>query len=109
MAICGIFDWFLDIIMVGPICEMIKAFSYIQLPGDDSFPEQIIMDNLYGGTFNKKDDMHSILNFCLPICKEKGLEIIWYRPLPWKNSVRSIPYMKIVNEYCIDGQDPIWT
>jgi hypothetical protein len=109
MAICGIFDWFLDIIMVGPTCEMIKAFSHLQLPSDDRFPEQIIMDNLYGGTCNEKDDKRSILNFCLPICKEKGLEIIWYRPLPWKNNVRSIPYMKIVNEYCIDGQDPIWT
>ena len=108
MAICGIFDWFLDIIMIGPTSEMIKAFSHLQLPNDDRCPEHIIMDNLYDRTCNEKEEKRSILNFCLPICKEKGLEIIWYRPLPWKNSVRSIPYMKIVNEYCIDGQDPIW-
>ena len=108
MAICGIFDWFLDIIMVGPINKMIKAFSHLQVPGDDSCPEQIIIDNLYDGTCNEKGDKRSILNFCLPICKEKGLEIIWYRPPKWKNRIRSIPYMKVVNEYCIDGQVPIW-
>jgi len=108
MAICGVRDWFLDIIMVGPTSQIIKGFNYIQVPEDKRFPEQIILQNLYGGKFNEKDKIRSILNFCLPICKEKGIEIIWYRPPEWKNSIRSIPYMKIVNEYSIDGENPTW-
>lgn len=109
MAICGVRDWFLDIIMMGPTSEMLKAFSGLEMPGDNRSPEQIILENLYAGTFSGKDKIQSILNFCLPICKEKGIEVIWYRPPIWKNPIRSIPYMKIVNEYCIDGENPIWT
>lgn len=72
MAICGIFDWFLDIMMVGPTCEMIKAFSHLQLPNDDRFPEQIIMDNLYGRTCNEKDEKRYYFKFLPPYMQRKG-------------------------------------
>jgi hypothetical protein len=54
-----------------------------------------------------RDEIKDIFNFSLDTCIENSIEFIWYRSEGWKSPLRTIPDMRIINEYCKDTF--IWT
>ena len=106
MSICGINTYILDIFMIGPINQMTKAYKTLQDKEENRFPEGAILENMFDKSHQTKEEIREQINFALTRCQEHGLEITWYRPPQWKNPLRSIPYMKVISEYCRD--DFIW-
>ena len=107
LAISGVNTYIMDVFLVGPIEQILKAYSSpLQAPGDLRCPEGIILESIFGKPNQSKEEIKEKVNFALTRCQENGLEIVWHRPPRWKNAIRSIPFMKIVNEYCKD--DFIW-
>ena len=37
---------------------------------------------------------------CLNLCRKYDIEFIWVRPPWWGIGCRTIPMMKVINEYC---------
>lgn len=95
-------SYFLDVILVGNISYIFKYYEK-----DDEFQktnfrnaEQIMIENYTNKDIRTKDDIKNYLNFCKSICIKENIEIIWYKPSVWVNYKRSIPYTKLISEYC---------
>ena len=107
MSLCGVelnelTIYYLDVILVGSIARMFKYYEK-----DDEFSksyfrncEQIMIENYANKDIRSREDIKQYMNFCKNICSRENIEIIWYRPHDWVNYNRSIPYMKLIGEYC---------
>lgn len=108
--ICGIQTdtiYFLDLITCGKNHNM-NRFYQLQNIYDSNPPEHFLIKNYINKTIDiTKDDIRKNFNFSLDICKQYDIEFIWIRSDAWKNNIRTIPYMKVINEYCKDYF--IWT
>jgi len=98
--------YFLDIIVSGPINEMAKFYS-LQNKCDDRFIEKFLLENYLNKENLNKDDIRTSFYFSLNICIDNSIEFVWRRSEAWKNELRTIPNMKVINEYCKDTF--IWT
>ena len=77
-------------------------FYALQPIKDERYPEKFLMENYSNKVNLTKEDIRDIFNFSLSACIENNIEFIWYRPPQWKTPLRTIPDMRIINEYCKD-------
>jgi len=98
--------YFLDIVVSGPINEMAKFYS-LQNKNDHRFIEKFLLENYLNKENLTKDDIRKSFYFSLNICIDNSIEFVWRRSEAWKNELRTIPNMKVINEYCKDTF--IWT
>ena len=108
MAITGIYThtcgaYFLDILVCGSIDNMLKMFV-IKQPNNKRAFELYLLESYIGKTFSKlkKDEIKQYMTFCLEECKQNNIEFIWHRDKKWKTPKRTIPDMKVIQEYCDD-------
>jgi len=103
-VICGIVThsaYIFDIIVSGSINELLKFYKVKQLT-DKRFPEQFLLETYLNKDNISLEDIKHNFYFSLDICREKNIEFIWYRNEGWINDFRSIPFMKVIQEYCTD-------
>lgn len=102
-VLCGVelfhIHYFLDIIVCGKIENMLLFFCGVKQKGDTN-PERFWLDNYAKEPIHTKEDVKRHLNFANKICKENNIEIIWYRPYDCISFPRTIPYTKVISEYC---------
>jgi len=99
--LCGIPSvYFLDILTIGPIDEILRFYNTLQESSDTRFPEKYLMETYIGSGDLTKEDIKSHFNICLNICRRDGIEFIWVRPPWWAIGCRTIPMMKVIGEYC---------
>jgi len=109
-VICGInyySIYILDIIVCGNINELSLFYKLQTDLNDKRYIENFLLETYYDKSGITKEDIKSKINFSLDICKANNIEFYWYRNNNWKNSRVSIPYMKVINEYC--NESFIWT
>jgi hypothetical protein len=100
------FTFFIDIIIFGKIDEMCRFYK-LQEINDKQQPETFLIENYSGKTKLTKDDLKKIFNFSLTKCIDNNIEFVWFRPNTWANPFRTIPFMRVINEFCID-KEIIW-
>lgn len=91
--------YFLDIIVFGRTDEMCKLYG-LQVINDKRFFEKFLIENYSGKQGLNKEDLKCYFNFSLDICKKHNIEFIWFRSLIFKTDDTTIPYMRVINEYC---------
>jgi hypothetical protein len=91
---------FLQILTAGPINEILKFYNKLQEPHDTRFPEIYLMETYLGKKDLTKEDIKTHFNICLNLCRKYDIEFIWVRPPWWGIGCRTIPMMKVINEYC---------
>ena len=92
---------FLQIVECGKVDAMCKFYT-LQLNSDKRPPEQFILDNYLNITNYNRENIRQKINFSLNICIQYNIEFIWFRPQHWKTPLRTIPNMRVINEYCKD-------
>jgi hypothetical protein len=97
--------YFIDIIVFGKISEMC-SFYKLQEINDKQCPEIFLIKNYLGKVNSRKEDLKNIFNFSLTKCIENNIEFIWSRSNKWKTPSRTIPYMRVIKEYCTESD--IW-
>jgi len=110
MSLCGVelymnnelLTYYLDVILVGSIARMFKYYEKDDEFGKSYFRncEQIMIENYANKDIRSREDIKQYMNFCKNICSRENIEIIWYKPAEWVDYCRSIPYMKLIGEYC---------
>jgi hypothetical protein len=98
--------YFVQIMEYGSTNDMCR-FYVLQDINDGRYPEGFLTEQYLNKINLTRDDIKSIFNFSLDACIENNIEFIWYRPSHWKTSLRTIPYMRVIKEYCRDPY--IWT
>ncbi len=93
--------YFLQIIETGSIHEMLKLYG-LQSIHDKRFPEQFLLENYTNKSCLTRNEIKNVMHFSLDICVKHKIEFIWIRPAQWKSPIRTIPDMKVINEYCRD-------
>ncbi len=93
--------YFLDIIVCGSI-EKLEKFYKLQEKNDTTVLEVFLLENICGKKNLTRNDIKNNVEFTLDICRNNNIEFIWVRPPIWKKPFRSIPHMRVINEYCID-------
>jgi hypothetical protein len=58
------------------------------------------METYLGKKDLTKEDIKTHFNICLNLCRKYDIEFIWVRPPWWGIGCRTIPMMKVINEYC---------
>lgn len=104
-VLCGIhtsITYFLDIIVSGRIDEM-RQFYTLQITNDTRPPEVFLLETYLNKASPSKEDIRKYLSFSLNICIENGIEFIWIRPYEWAGHSRTIPNMKVIEEYCTES------
>jgi hypothetical protein len=94
--------YFLQIMECGNINDMRKMYA-LQDINDTRYYEKFLMETYSGKTNLTKEEIKEIFHFSLNICIEHNIEFIWIRSEGWKNSLRTIPRMKVIQEYCKDS------
>jgi hypothetical protein len=97
----------LNIMVCGKLNDMYKFFNNKQYLNDYRSNEDFLLENYSKKTNLSKPDVSQICHFSLPVCIENNIEFIWIRSENWRNSFRTIPFMKVIQEYCTDTF--IWT
>ena len=109
MALCGVelncnrlLSYYLDVILCGNIENM---FTYFKNPAYNRKSyfrntEQILLENYANADIHTREDVKLYMNFCKDICISEIVEIIWYRPDDWCVYYRTIPFTKLISEYC---------
>jgi hypothetical protein len=110
MSLCGVelymnnelLTYYLDVILVGNIACMFKYYEKDDECSKNYFRncEQIMIENYANKNIISKEDIKQYMNFCKEVCSKENIEIIWYKPADWADYYRSIPYMKLIREYC---------
>ena len=105
--------YYSQLIIIGKINDMCR-FHALQSINDSraEFGEKFYLENYSNKTNLNKNDIKNILNFSLNICFENNIEFLWFRPESYRQHpggriIRSIPDMKIINEWARDIY--IWT
>jgi len=101
-VICGLSNsYFLDILVIGPINNMLKFYGKLQDPTDTRCPEVFLLETYYNKKNLSREDIKSEINFCLDRCK--NIEFIWFRNRLWADRPsRTIPMMRVISEYCTE-------
>ncbi|MAP67646.1 MAG: hypothetical protein CMF80_08120 [Candidatus Marinimicrobia bacterium] len=104
MTICGIETkmagiYFLDIIIAGPVDKLLSMFV-LKNPRDRTPFETYLLRNYTKKRKVSQEEMHTFFSFALSNCIENNIELTWYRDAKWKTPKRTIPDMKIIEEYC---------
>lgn len=105
-VICGIdtdIVYHLDIITVGHIYNLLKFYNALQEPDDERPVELFLLENYNESSNITRDTIKVNMHFCLDICRNNTIEIIWYRDEMWKDPSRTIPNMRVISEYCNDS------
>jgi hypothetical protein len=98
--------YFLQIIESGKIDDMCRFYT-LQDINDSRYPEKFLIESYTNKINLTRDEIKDIFNFSLDTCIENSIEFIWYRTEGWRTPLRTIPDMKVINEYCRDTF--IWT
>jgi len=96
--------YFLQILTIGPVDEILRFYNTLQEPSDTRFPEKYLMETYIGSRDLTKEDIKSHFNICLDICRRDDIEFIWVRPESWANGCTTIPMMKVIAEYSKDAE-----
>jgi len=102
--------YFLDIVVVGRTDELSKLYGF--QPFEDYYTKKIYVElfllRRYTGKYTlSRQEVKDIFAFSLDICKTYGIDFTWWRPHWWMQEGRTIPDMKVVDQYCRDSF--IWT
>jgi hypothetical protein len=109
MTLCGLelyaegvlTTYYLEVIICGNIENLLKYYDKNDhLPNSSRNSEQIMIENYTNKHIHTSEDIKNYMNFCKSICIKENIEIIWYRPYDWVDYNRSIPFTKLVSEYC---------
>jgi hypothetical protein len=96
----GLGPFYLDIQVSGYLPEMVKMFNKLKSL-DDKRPSEIYIIEEYTKKTNLSNaDIKLYLNYCLDRCINNNIEMIWFHPNEGVNYQRTVPYMKVINEYC---------
>ena len=98
--------YFLDLIIFGKVNSMCNFYK-LQPLNDGRYVEKFLIENYSSKVNLTKDDIREIFNFSLSECIANNIEFIFFRPPSWKSSIRTIPDMRVIKEYCTDTF--IWT
>ena len=93
--------YFLDIIVSGKTDDMENFFT-IKYADDNRFIEKFVLESYINKTNLTKVDIRNHIHFSKDLCLKHNIDFIWYRNSSWKNAIRTIPDMKVINEYCKD-------
>jgi hypothetical protein len=91
--------YFLETIVSGKINDMCNFYT-LKLNNDGRYIEKALMEDYTNKKNLSRDEIRNIFNFSLTDCIINNFEFIWYRPQCWKSNSRTIPEMRIINEYC---------
>ena len=97
-------DCILDLIVIGPMNDMLVFYAKLQEPSDPRSIEQFLLESYFNKPNIKIEILNTKLNSCLKICQENKIEFIWYRVLRYNRLYNttglSFPFMKLIGEYC---------
>ena len=93
--------YFLQILEYGNISDMCRFYT-LQPINDRRYAEKFLMETYSNKVNLTRNDISDIFNFSLTACIENNIEFIWHRPPNWKSPLRTIPDMRVINEYCKD-------
>ena len=104
-VLCGVslfnMNYYLDIVICGTCEQLLAMFSKLQQPTKHyKNPELYFLQNYTECEIQSQADIKQYLHFAKKKCIEANIEIMWYRPYDCVPFPRSIPYTKVLAEYC---------
>lgn len=100
-AICGIGNYFLDWVVAGRTEDMCRTYT-IMHSNPPTHIELFLMDNYVGKRISSQDEIRAALHFTVNLCRQHGIEFTLFRKPDWAAPNRTIPNMRVINEYCTE-------
>lgn len=98
-VLCGVGDYFLDIVTAGRTEDMVKTYKTHRVD-DGRTIEKFLIDQYSGKTSLTQAEIRQLFHFSLPLCREHGIEFVFFKKPDWAAPNRTIPDMLVISQYC---------
>jgi hypothetical protein len=98
-VLCGVGDYFLDIVVAGRTEDMVNTYKTHRVD-DGRTIEKFLMDQYSGRSTHTREEIRTMFHFSLPLCRENGIEFVFFKKPDWIAPNRTIPDMLVISQYC---------